>query len=617
MKSKKMFILIIFISGLFLVGCGGPGPIARMIQPYEKPLEQLYPDYYKKEYRNVLIIKPYDMLDSQAASIITQDILEKLLVKKGYHTILYPFSDKNALTNNLETSYLKEKYPNADAVLFTNITSWGVGIKSIYSGFELLMIDMDNGKTISNTIYRAKYSDDAEISYELPKIENYKFENVELMKKAAASALFTLTKALDEIPYGPNSDLFRKDSKNLVLNRKKFSNYIENEMYNKETYNTKQRNIRKSSTIRPLINECCLSLSKKNVTKKKIYIASFNIGTINNSNNLAKNYYKQPLISKYFLKNIVIKDLINKLVKEEFQRRLTDMGYNIVVVDEIPNNLDLAKSIIISGAINQPIVKSATMSFNNNNQYDYLFNFTINTKLNGKEIKDDLNAVLSMRSQLVDYEHKQNLHMNVLGALMIPFSPLALSVALGSHDSEDIGTNIIYQLSIDSESIANIQYYYWKEDAVAGDRKYKISANILQKDNVTNIKDLYEDTISINTFNKTVYPGFHYNSFNSLLVSPYFLKYPVHNSNNHGFPEKNYLTKTEIEQVKNDKLKYLKCRSECNPLNPNECDEKCPEIRNIENTKYYDIFKQYTSVSGVIQLMINKHIDNVIKKLNL
>jgi len=560
------------------------------------------------------------MLDSQAASIITQDILEKLLVQKGYNIISSPSIEKSEHTDNLEFSQLKEKYPNADAVLFTNITSWGVGIKSISSGFELLMIDIDNGKTISNTGQGKTNSKDAEISYELPKIENYEFENVDLMKKFAASALTALTKALDVIPYGPKSDLFRKDSKNLVFDREKFSSYIENETYDQEKYNTKQWNVRKSSTIRPFIDDCCLNLTEKKATNKKIYITNFNIITGNSSDALIKNY-KQPIVSKYFLKNIVFKDSINSLVQEELKRRLTSVGYNVIVVDQIPNNLDLDKSIIISGDIKQPIVKSTSMSFNDSNQYDYLFNFSINTKLNEKEIKDDLNAMLKMRSQIVDYEHKQNLHKNILGVLAIPFSPLGLNMALESHDTDDIGTNTTYQLIMNDKSIANIQYYFWEEDprSMSRNGKYKITANIFPKGNATNFEDSYEDSFSIHTLNKTVYPGFHYNSFNPLLVSPYFLKYPNLSYIDNNFPENNYLTKIEIEQVKKDEFKYLQCvKEKCGPLNPGNCDDHCPnEIRNVQNTKYYDVFKQYTSVSGVIQLLINQHIDNVINKLDL
>lgn len=55
-----------------------------------------------------------------------------------------------------------------------------------------------------------------------------------------------------------------------------------------------------------------------------------------------------------------------------------------------------------------------------------------------------------------------------------------------------------------------------------------------------------------------------------------------------------------------------------------ECDknkktnEDCikPTTRNIETTKYYDVFRLYSTNSGILQYMSNVHIDNIIDEIN-
>lgn len=41
-----------------------------------------------------------------------------------------------------------------------------------------------------------------------------------------------------------------------------------------------------------------------------------------------------------------------------------------------------------------------------------------------------------------------------------------------------------------------------------------------------------------------------------------------------------------------------------------------PITRNMENTKYYDVFRLYSTNSGILQYMSNLHIDKIIDEIN-
>ena len=76
-----------------------------------------------------------------------------------------------------------------------------------------------------------------------------------------------------------------------------------------------------------------------------------------------------------------------------------------------------------------------------------------------------------------------------------------------------------------------------------------------------------------------------------------------------------YLSKSELKKIKEnydlEKKEYDECAK-------NKSNENCikPTAKNIENTKYYDIFRLYSTNSGILQYMTNVHIDNIIDEIN-
>jgi hypothetical protein len=77
-----------------------------------------------------------------------------------------------------------------------------------------------------------------------------------------------------------------------------------------------------------------------------------------------------------------------------------------------------------------------------------------------------------------------------------------------------------------------------------------------------------------------------------------------------------YISKNEISKIKRNRVADEKEYNDCivaNGIMSNECIH--PNSRNLNNTKYYDIFRLYTTTSGILQYMINEHIDNIINKI--
>lgn len=346
--------------------------------------------------------------------------------------------------------------------------------------------------------------------------------------------------------------------------------------------------------------------TEHNTTKinRTIYIGTYN-------DNIAKANSSYGMLNPYrnfysYAEPIKFAENLNELLQAELYRRLSNIYSNVQYVNEKPNKL-LADEIFIDGnitnlKINQFYVNSHIKTFDFTNEYK----FALISNINNNIVRDSFNANLKMTSEVIKDQINTS---GLILAILADFRQID-----GRHN---YGQLVDHKLTINNQLIADIQYYHFLEDGVGHfkvDYDESLTANILGK-YPKQIKDKESGSI------------FKHNAWNKpyLYITVNFDPFGSPTYNNIWFDEyKNYgkslyYNDDDIARINKQLEEYNKCidYNHLNFLNKKECPS-APNTSNITdlNMKYYDMFKLYTTTSGILQYMINEHIDNIIKAIN-
>lgn len=338
----------------------------------------------------------------------------------------------------------------------------------------------------------------------------------------------------------------------------------------------------RKTTIEPLVQNCCENKSIIK-TNKKIYIGNF---TLKNTNNI-KNIYGTRSI-KSNSEDIMFEENYGDIVRNELYKKLQGISSNVQLVSQKPNSFNENDSIYIEGNIekiwiNQQVPIRQT-KFNTNS----IFNFKINSTVNGKPISDNFDAKLELITQNIKIDERY------------------WTLLLTWYDGSEVSQLIKHRLTINNEVIADFDYFQFLENPIAnfttdynlaihGDiyGKYPQKLNDNSRGNVNKFT-IYNMPYSYISPNLNTSPG--YNFFANTGIET-------------------YLSKSEIKKIKE---KYDLEKKEYDECAKDKSNEECvkPTSRNIETTKYYDIFRLYSTNSGILQYMTNVHIDNIIDEIN-
>jgi hypothetical protein len=339
----------------------------------------------------------------------------------------------------------------------------------------------------------------------------------------------------------------------------------------------------RKTTIEPLVENCCENKSIIK-TNKKIYIGNF---TLKNPNNI-KNIYGTRSI-KSNSEDIMFEENYGDIVRNELYKKLQGISSNVQLVSQKPNSFNENDSIYIEGNIekiwiNQEIPIRQT-KFNTTS----IFDFKINSTMNGKPISDNFDAKLELIVQNIQIAKRYwTILLNTFGD--------------GSEESQLIK----HRLIINNQVIADFDYFQFLENPIANfttDYNLAIHGDIYGK---------YPQKLNDNS-RGNVHKFEIYNMPYSY-ISPNLNTSPGYNFYGNDTFEK-YLSKSELKKIKEnydlEKKEYDECAK-------NKSNENCikPTAKNIENTKYYDIFRLYSTNSGILQYMTNVHIDNIIDEIN-
>ena len=339
----------------------------------------------------------------------------------------------------------------------------------------------------------------------------------------------------------------------------------------------------RKTTIEPLVENCCENKSIIK-TNKKIYIGNF---TLKNTNNIKNIYGTRSIKSNQ--EDIMFEENYGDIVRNELYKKLQGISSNVQLVSQKPNSFNENDSIYIEGNIekiwiNQQVPIRQT-KFNTNS----IFNFKINSTVNGKPISDNFDAKLELIVQNIQIAKRYwTILLNTFGD--------------GSEESQLIK----HRLIINNQVIADFDYFQFLENPIANfttDYNLVIHGDIYGK---------YPQKLNDNS-RGNVHKFEIYNMPYSY-ISPNLNTSPGYNFYGNDTFEK-YLSKSELKKIKEnydlEKKEYDECAK-------NKSNENCikPTAKNIENTKYYDIFRLYSTNSGILQYMTNVHIDNIIDEIN-
>lgn len=340
----------------------------------------------------------------------------------------------------------------------------------------------------------------------------------------------------------------------------------------------------RKTTIEPLVQNCCENETHVK-TDKKIYIGNFTLKDVNNT----KNIYGTRII-KADSEDIMFEESYNEIFRNELFKKLQKVSNDVQMVNQKPNSFNENDSIYIEGNIekiwiNQQVPIRQT-KFNTNS----IFNFKINSTVNGKPISDNFDAKLELIVQNIQIARRYwTILLNTFG------------------DGSETSQLIKHRLIINNEVIADFDYFQFLENPIAnfttdynlaihGDiyGKYPQKLNDNSRGNVNKFT-IYNMPYSYFSPNLNTSPG--YNFFTNAGIET-------------------YLSKSEIKKIKEEYNLQKKEYEECDKNKKTNEDCIKPTTRNIETTKYYDIFRLYSTNSGILQYMSNMHIDNIIDEIN-
>ena len=174
------------------------------------------------------------------------------------------------------------------------------------------------------------------------------------------------------------------------------------------------------------------------------------------------------------------------------------------------------------------------------------------------------------------------------------------------YDGSETSQLIKHRLTINNEVIADFDYFQFLENPIAN---FTTDYNLaIQGDIYGKYPQKLNDNSSGNVNKFTIY------NMPYSYISPNLNTSPGYNFfANTGI--ETYLSKSEIKKIKE---KYDLEKKEYDECAKDKSNEECvkPTSRNIETTKYYDIFRLYSTNSGILQYMTNVHIDNIIDEIN-
>lgn len=322
-----------------------------------------------------------------------------------------------------------------------------------------------------------------------------------------------------------------------------------------------------ASSLKPLVGDCCNNGAQKKVSKN-IYIGHFVLTDKKNIDGI----FGKCEESGGNIEEVKFKETLDLIVREEMLRRLSTVSDNVKLVDAKPDNFKEGTDIYIDGHIdrawiNQKFPSSAVSTFNYTNTYE----LSIKSMINNKPILDNFTGKLHLK--LLDYSNENNLAiMNAINLYSLIFGGFHISGDGGS----EVGKTIDHKLYINDNLLADFIYFQYIDIGITNDYKVAIKGKVYGKN-----KQVLDDAASGGgRVYDNVYAPFSLNN-NTATVSNFI------NDFNDG---DSYLTKQQIKAGSSS--------------------------RNLDNTKYYDVFRLYTTTSGILQYMINEHIDNIIDEIN-
>jgi len=350
----------------------------------------------------------------------------------------------------------------------------------------------------------------------------------------------------------------------------------------------------KQIALKPFISTCCMQNSTQ-LINKTIYIGHF---ALTNKNNQMGVFGNKSFVTGKEIENIEFEENIDVIIREELLKRLSQIYKTVVFVDTKPSVLDSDNIYIYGELKNLWILQKYVNIYSKKFNFTNVYNFNIESMVNDESIKDNFNANLEISSNIVN--QKSNISGVVMAAL---FNFHALDEAING----DVGQAITHKLYINNKLISDIFYYQFLESGVGRfttDYKVVLQANIFGK-----YPQKIEDSSSGNV-NKFEIWNMAYS-----YLSPNLNASPGYNYVGGGTFNL-YKSKEQLEQLKQENViaqkKYEKCIL-TNSVFSQECNK--PNKENSENKKYYDIFRQYTTTSGILQYLIHEHIDNVVQEL--
>lgn len=198
----------------------------------------------------------------------------------------------------------------------------------------------------------------------------------------------------------------------------------------------------RKTTIEPLVQNCCENKSIIK-TNKKIFIGNF---TLKNPNNI-KNIYGTRSI-KSNSEDIMFEENYGDIVRNELYKKLQGISSNVQLVSQKPNSFNENDSIYIEGNIekiwiNQQVPIRQT-KFNTNS----IFNFKINSTVNGKPISDNFDAKLELITQNIKIDERY------------------WTLLFTWDDGSEVSQLIKHRLTINNEVIADFDYFQFLENPI-------------------------------------------------------------------------------------------------------------------------------------------------------
>ncbi|MBT4646713.1 hypothetical protein HOC11_00445 [archaeon] len=359
--------------------------------------------------------------------------------------------------------------------------------------------------------------------------------------------------------------------------------------------------------LKPLVEDCCIS-KIDNKIDKNIYIGHFELVGSKNKNGIYGNLKKIDMEDDdEEIEDIKLSENIDELIRSEIFRRFKGVFTNVNLVESKPEKFIEEKDIFINGKIEG-------LWFTNIEAKHVTTGWTeVKIKTN-TENRYILEIASSFNNNLINDKIKVK-YFNKLNYIMDPSAgdvTLGVFAALLSRGSTngEILIDTESRLDIDNNLIMSMKYdLYSSQSWFNPIFKQNLKATIFDEN--SKIIDKIDAQSDGNIFKKPPYIYFKQPSTGphhaiSGNINSFFNKFR---------PFREYKTKSQIKSIPK---KNEETNERCGKMTPFERERnalKC-RIENILNTEYYDLFRQYTTNSGIIQLMINRHIDNVIAKIS-